>query len=100
MLIKRLPIPQEPIEVKKELKEILNRPLGKATIKQSTWIAAPLWKDAGWGKILKAHNINWQKFMTIVREHYYYWLDWIEDRKSWREVMIELIKHVEREGEK
>lgn len=37
--------------------------------------------------------------MEIVRNHYYYWLDWLEDRKSWEEVINELIKHLEREDE-
>jgi hypothetical protein len=95
----QLKIPPEPILAKELIKRGLeaHRDLEIANLKQSTWIASPLWKDAEWGKELKKNGITWQKFMEIVRDHYPYFLDWVNDKASWDYVIKKLIERIEEE---
>jgi len=94
-----LKFPREPISVKESMKRGLDvhRELEIANLKQGTWIASPLWSEAGWGRELKEHGITWQKFMVIVRDHFPYFLDWVMEKISWDEVMRKLVERLEDE---
>lgn len=93
-----LPIPPEPISVRKRFKEELEKGsrLMQANIKQGTWIASPLWTQYGWGNILKSYGFSWQKFMEAVRDNYYSFIQWINGEKSWNETIGDLIAIIER----
>ena len=94
----KLTIPPEPQEVKESIKQGLkeNRELEIMNLKQGTWIASPLWTGYGWKHELKAHGITWQRFMSIVREHFPYsiWLNPIRS-SGWSYVRsIVMIKEI------
>lgn len=94
-----LEVPLEPTSAKDSMKRGLeaHRELEIANIKQGTWVASPLWKDAGWRRELKKHGLTWQKFMILVRDHYPYFLDWVNGKAEWDYVIGKLIEHIEDE---
>lgn len=94
-----LEIPHEPISLKEFMKRGLeaHRELEIANLKQGTWLASPLWSGMGWGRELKEHDITWQKFTVIVRDHFPYFLDWAMEKASWGEAMGKLVERIEDE---
>ena len=92
MDIEKLKIPVEPLPMKESIKR---GPLNTSSIKctefnSTSWVAAPLWSDYGWGGELKRNGMTWQIFMGVVRDHYPYFLDWTMGRMSWNEVIEKL----------
>jgi len=78
----------------KELKEMWKKELQKnyrlavAAIKQGTWFCKPYWnlcKDN-----LKAQGVRWQDLMEAYGMCQYKFLDWIQDRESWDNVLSAL----------
>jgi len=96
-----LEIPPEPLEYKELVRRGMkaHREVEIANLKQGTWIASPLWSEVGWGKELKKYGITWQKFMSIIRDHYPYFYDWVKGKMSWDEVIRKLIERIEDEIE-
>jgi len=94
-----LEIPPEPISMKDSIKKGLevHRELELANLKQGTWVASPLWRDTGWGRELKRHGLTWQKFMVFIRDHYPYFLDWVNGKASWNSIIGKLIERIDDE---
>lgn len=94
-------IPEEPVFIKEQIRRGLevHRELEIANLKQATWIASPLWTDAGWGKELKKLGITWQRFLSVVRDHFPYFLDWVNGKASWSYVINKLIERLKEEAE-
>ncbi|RLG60387.1 hypothetical protein DRN86_02650 [Candidatus Geothermarchaeota archaeon] len=97
----KLEIPPEPVSVKESIRRGLDvhRELEIMNLKQGTWIASPLWSDMGWGRVLKREGLSWQSFMSIIRDHFPYFLDWVLGRMDWDEVMSRLVQRLEDEIE-
>jgi hypothetical protein len=96
----KLEVPPEPSSVRESIRRGLeaHRRLEIMSLKQGTWIASPLWRDYGWGLELKRHGVTWQKFMIIIRDHYPYFLDWVNGKAPWGYVIGKLIERVEEEA--
>jgi hypothetical protein len=94
-----LETPPEPLSAKESIKAGLevHRELEIANLKQGTWIASTLWTEVGWGRVLKKSGLTWQKFMVIVRDHYPYFLDWVNGKAGWEYVVGKLIERVDEE---
>lgn len=97
--IMNLKIPPEPIDFKERVKKGLevHRDLEIANLKQGTWIASPLWKEMGWGSELKKYGFRWQDFMKIIRDHFPYFYDWVNDKITWNDAIRKLIERIEDE---
>ena len=96
---KLLSIPPEPVDIKMNFKKRMEEgdKLTKMSIKQGTWIASILWTDTRWKTVLKDYGLRWQDMMKVIRECYYSFLDWIEGKRSWDDVINYIVLGLERE---
>jgi len=98
-----LPIPEEPTDVREDLKKGLERGGGRmnparATIKQGAWLTSPLW--SGWKDELKKNGITWPKFEELYRNCSHHFISWVEESLSWNEAVKNFIKEIKREVER
>ena len=86
----KLPRPPEPQiwreKWKKELQN--NHKLALAHIKQGNWFTKPYWDT--YKEVLKAQGITWQNLMEAYGLCQYKFIEWIEGKESWNNVISSL----------
>ena len=90
--IDKLPIPPEPIEVKKyilEVKSMLRKESGIDWKPLAAWagnkIPSYLWTDCKWKNILKAEGFTWQSFLKLLKHHTKDMVLWMNGKITWVE---------------
>jgi hypothetical protein len=93
--VDKLPIPPEPVEVKKyilEAKSMLGKESDIDWEPLAAWagnkIPSYLWKDCKWKNILKAEGFTWQSFLRLLKYR-------TEDMILWMNGHITWVKFVE-----
>ncbi len=83
----KLPRPPEPQDLKEEWKKMLrdDPQLALASIKQGTWFTKPYWDS--YKVVLKAQGVTWQNHMEAYGLSQYKFIEWIEGRESWDNVI-------------
>ena len=56
-----------------------------AFIKQGTWFTKPYWDS--YKDVLKAQGVTWQNLMKAYGLCQYKFIEWIEDKESWDNVI-------------
>lgn len=84
----KLPIPPEPIEVKKyilEVKSMLGKESGVDWEPLAVWagnkVPSYLWKD--WKDILRAEGFTWQSFLRLLKYHTKDMVLWMNGNITW-----------------
>lgn len=83
----KLPRPPEPQSLKETWRTELryNRKLALANIKQGTWFTKPYWDN--YKEMLKAQGITWQNLMEAYGLCQYKFIEWVEGKESWDNVI-------------
>lgn len=83
----KLPRPPEPQSLREEWKKKLqnDRKLTLASIKQGTWFTKPYWDT--YKEVLKAQGIAWQNLMEAYGLCQYKFIEWVEGKESWNNVI-------------
>lgn len=84
-----LGIPPEPVDLKQEMKS-----WPKREIEQGTWNTTLLWHDYGWKHILKDLGLRWQDFWGLYGNVSIYFVDWVNDKVSWKSAINRLIEEI------
>lgn len=89
-----LPYFTEPTEVKKRFEEDMknNRRMTEANITQGTWFTKPLWDLCK--KELIEQGISWQNLMKAFGRSSWYFVEWVEGKKSWDEALSSLKENI------
>jgi len=86
----KLPIPPEPVELKRE---------AKARKKGTDWkmdslvlwsrnrLPSYLWNEGGWSEIFKREGCNWQCFLKVLSWQKREIIEWVRDGVSWEELI-------------
>ncbi len=89
----RLPMPPEPLWLKKELYELwrvggVARSFG---VKGSIGLGF-LWSDAGLSRVLKPVGVSWPRFQALCGDHFYVIIDWLEGNILWESMCQVLVE--------
>jgi hypothetical protein len=80
---RRLPLPEEPTELKAETRSLLEESPeeGNRLISDASFIAEPLWKD--WGEGLEEAGMGYERFLKISRSYAGELRLWIVGERPW-----------------
>jgi len=92
-----LPIPPEPVHIKKQISDIYSH-LRVSSMEDKSllvWFGNPipsyLWSKSGWGRVLRPCGLTWQMFLKICSLHTQDMIKWVEGDMAWDE-LIERIR--------
>ncbi|HUV02327.1 MAG TPA: hypothetical protein VMW67_02595 [Desulfobacteria bacterium] len=80
----RLPVPPEPVELKKEARRNLY------SLKLTHKLPSYLWKEGGWSENFKREGCNWQCFLRFHSRVGQEVDEWIIGDISWKELINKL----------
>jgi hypothetical protein len=91
-----LPIPPEPIAMKKKTRTLLEQSpeAGQRLLADGTWIALPLWRH--WGGALRPYGMKRKRFLEIVAGYRNELRLWVMGERPWDHCIAGLAGRVKR----